>query len=466
MFSFTDTFNWLVQNNGMALVGLLCAAIFLQVIDWYLKFQLPQVLLKILKCLMRHPGIGVVFLFVIVVISALAEETRKLWSHGVAGESGVAPWSGEATRSLGLALGALAALYGLVLASKRLDTAKGELEVAKKQADLNIKQARTTQLQNKKAKELDREKRSNFFNERIINTNTQLSNGSVESRCSTILLLEKYSSESKLSQTEVYIVIQTLQAFVKGRTADPTISVGDLNVEKYEWAKLKENRLQRRDLELAISALTRLVLIDDSYNGLSLQGLDLRGLDLRGLNFSFFNFGMSNLSGVDFSNSIFEKTYFMRSRLENTLFVGAQCINTKFNYAYLRGSNFEYADLRDNTTFVYANLENARIQYPSNFDVIFNDTDISGVLIDIEEELTVLQMRNLIYETTLLPSIKHNRDSIYPDELERLGIRSYKWKYKYEYGRWEADFGEGRTGTTLLVVTPWWKQLDPPPSDI
>jgi uncharacterized protein YjbI with pentapeptide repeats len=410
-----------------------------------------RMLSLLLQCCAKNIGEVLSWVAFLLVFSATLKATRWLWIYGD-------EWNGEATRSLGFALGGVAALYGLVLASKRLDAAQRELKLAESRDEFEKQQAEFINLQNERTEELQRENRASSFDKRVTDANSLLRNDSVATRCSAILLLEKYALDRELTRQEIYIIIQSLKAFIEGRTSDQTAFVGDLDVRKYEWPDLQENKLQRRDLELAIAALTRLASATEGHERVSLQSLDLRGLNLRNLDFSFFSFSKSNLNDVNFSNSKFEETDFMFARLEDSIFAGAECIGTNFKYAHLKGSDFEVADLRENTNFSDANLEGSRFDYLYNFDVVFEYTDVSSAQMDVEQTSVFEGWRKIIFNEKRPPSISVGGKSMLTSDLPSPQVGRYSWLPIT--GEWQCDFGDDANGTTVRIIAPWWKQQD------
>lgn len=86
-----------------------------------------------------HAGFLLSFIGALLILSALLEETRGFWLHsnGVccANDCVLNCWSGEATRSIILTLGSIGALYGLILASRRLDKFSEQVEVGQRQVE-------------------------------------------------------------------------------------------------------------------------------------------------------------------------------------------------------------------------------------------------------------------------------------------------------------------------------------------
>jgi|GEM_PF-6809274 len=385
MFDFTDTFYWLVLNNGMALVGLLCAAIFLQVIDWYLKFRLPQVLFEGIKYLKNHPELGIAFLFILVVISALATETRGFWSHGVSTNDEPPPWDGEATRSLGLALGAVGGLYALILAGRRL---------------------RVTE--------------ANLFNDRLKSGLSFLNDReSDEARCAGILLLKNYACETPVGSTERETVVDVIHGYLVSRAKMPSSGEEKSNpilTENFGLPYLRGVSEDRRDIRLAIMALTQIISVkarrkqvgefDVSSVGIDFVGLDLRNVNLSNLDLSSSTFLLCNLEDAIFIGAKLDRAKFIMANLVRANFSQTICLNTSFYSANLRGAFFDNASVDKNTNFSGANLAEASIIYPTQFEADLKNSDLSGAKIWLHGSFETFVNDSFIFDFANPPELR------------------------------------------------------------
>ena len=398
----------------MALVGLFCAVIFSQVIDWYLKFQLPQISLKGIKYLKNRPELGIALLFILVIISALATETREFWGHGVSTPGKPAPWDGEATRSLGLALGALAGLYGLVLAGRRL-------QVSQDQVDISQKQAQTAE--------------SNLFNDRLKSGLTFLDNESISIRCAGILLLEQYALNASVASSEKVTIGKVLVNFIRHRAVTPV-----------------ENK--RPDLKLAISALTKTIPLDERFKGqeeLLLNDLDLSGFSFEGMDLSFFNFDSSNMKDTIFASSKLSQTNFRRANLEDATFLRNKCVGTTFENANMAGSYLIALELDEGSSLVDANLEYSFISGLSILGSDCRGADFSESSIGLNKGCSEGFLDNMMFEKGRPPKITVERE----DGKESFFIDD---QLSYEWIDGERVMNNLSVRGHAFGNSPWWRE--------
>jgi len=432
MISFTDTFVWLSQNPGLTFVWLLCVAIVMQLVDWYLKFGLPQKVVEVSKWLMERPELGIAFLFVCVVISALALETRQLWSHSVATEGELAPWSGEATSTLRLVLGALITLYGGILAGRRLNISR--------------RQAKTAE--------------SNLLNDRLKNGLTFLQSNNIETRCAGILLLQNYAMEVPYNSKEGETVVRTLVAFVRSRAKAPKNNASIDDTPNFlEWPLLAEENTERHDIEVAIQALVEIIpeYVEgrDEWSEISLTGLDLRYLEFSNLNLSGIKIDHSNLQNTKFSDCTFNKTGFWNSNLESAEFTDCKFSDNQFFGANLRNCQFYDAFFNGAMSFMLANLKGSFLELWTCDFVNFSGADLTNTQILFLHGYDEVNFQNSIFQSNCQPDIQVEFKKVCNASVGLSDNGIYDWGNGAERQRrvFEESFG----GPNLdNVFFKWW----------
>jgi len=370
MFSFWNILDWYALNGVLLVIVLLM----LERLNWEFEPDVSGRASSLVEWVKENPGYGLLTLGVAIIISALSEETRVLWAHdvvfsGYMPNKNIAPWTGESTRSLGLALGALAGVYGLVLAGRRLQVSQDQVYISQKQAETA---------------------ESNLFNDRLKSGLTFLDNKSISIRCAGILLLQQYALNASVAASEKETISKVLVNFIRHRADTPVEG-------------------KRPDLELAISALTKTIPLEARFEGkeeLRLNNLDLSGLDFQKLDLSFFNFTSSNMKLAKFSLSKLNKTRFLRANLENALFWIDDCVETTFENANMAGSYLFKLKLDEGSSLVDANLENSNIYGLSILGSDCRRADFSGADIVVKTRLTEEVLDAVIFEKGREPKIE------------------------------------------------------------
>ncbi len=238
---------------------------------------------------------GMAAILLLVLLFASIYWAECIWLY-----NGSTKWGGDSTRSVLFALGGIAALYGLIVARRRLDEAQ-------------------------KAQ----------FSETLAQGVQSLANENLTIRTSGVRVLENLAKSVEVESGEHDIICNILNDFIRERTSPPREELG-----KPQLAKLFD---KRASITLAIRVLAEIVPKAVFIRNIVLYGLDLRGLHLDRLNLQRAQLWRVNLQNVGLSDTNLEGAFMGLAYLQG---------------ADLRGANFEDADL-DKADVTGAKLQGA-----------------------------------------------------------------------------------------------------------
>ncbi len=318
----------------------------------------------------------------------------SLWTDGE-------EWTGAATRNFLFALGGVAALYGLVVARRRLDI----------QQKTQITESTSRAIEN-------------------------LSHKDVAIRMAGVSMLERIAIENK---NELEWIYRILKDFVDERATSDD--------EMPDPEEIKPSK-DRADILLAIKALGRIFSDEERKDKrLNFSKLDLRGLSFRRAKFQnayFYSaklqgtiFDYTNLQGANFTNAELKNAGFNQANLQGANFTNAELEDTCFTEGRLQGANFMNAKLQyalfdsanlQGTVFRDAKLENAifvhaQLQGADFSDANLEKADFSAVSLFCVENLNQNQMEQIVYQEDCPP--RNLPDGITLDES-----RAYRFEHE------------------------------------
>ncbi len=288
---------------------------------------------------------------VLVLLAGIAEAwewfglfSAKIWQHGASG------WDGEATRSIFLTIGALAALYGIILAARRNDISQKQAETAEK----------------------------NLFNDRLGRGVELLTHKDMTFRTAGVRILENLGEASK----EYKIVAEILLDWVRNEISLPFESEEDESPPPEDYASM------RLDIGRAIHALGNIIPESSNRNiKLNLRGLDLRSLDLSGANLRGAELSSADLEGANLVNAKLEGATLISSNLQGVDLMGAKLAGANLSKANLRSASLYEANLQGAnlfksgcqfTTHMNTNLQSADLRYADFSNAFLTRTNLLG----------------------------------------------------------------------------------------
>ena len=325
-----------------------------------------------------------IFLAAAVLASAFIPFVREIWLYGD-------EWTGEATRSIVLTLGGLGALYGLILAARRV-------QVNEKQAATAAQNATTAE--------------KNLFNDRLGRAASLLAEEKLVMRVMGVDILEATAKDSTPESDAHNFVLRNLLSFVQSQEL-PEIEEG------------KDPREVRRqkftDVERAIKVLGE-ITPPDARNKIDLSSLDLRYLHLQQANLNGAFLWDAKLQGADLQKANLQRSYLQRVNLQRadlqevklqrahlpeSKLKSANLIHAKLQGADLQKANLQRAELR------FANLQGAYLSYVNLQGADLSATDLQDV-----KGLTQEKLDSIIYQHPL---------KNLPAGLQVPPDRAYEW---------------------------------------
>ena len=336
----------------------------------------------------------------LVIGSAFWDFTQRIWLYDD-------EWSGEATRSVILTLGGLGALYGLVLAARRLDISE-----------------------------------TGMFNERLGRGAKLLADNKMRIRSAGVRVLEDLIKSSEQDSDNCLLICRILNDFIRSRAG-----VYDEKTDA-EKENLK-SREKRADIELALKVLGKSIKNqDDRYKIINLEDLDLRGLNLEGVKLSYARLNgaqlnEAHLNGAQLNEAHLEEARLEGARLEKAHLERARLIGAHLERAYLVGAHLERARLRmahlegaqlwaahlegahlwaahlEGAWLVRAHLEGAQL-WGANLEAAhLRHADISSADFGNAEKLTQKQLNSAIYHADFTSADFEHARNFTPEQLER-----------------------------------------------
>ena len=287
MIGLEELYNWILLNFLWIGIYLLV----LERIFWEFQPRSGEILTKVKNLITYKIGVFLFLLGCLIVFSTFITETKGIWIYG---ENG---WSGESTRSVILALGALGALYGLALANERLYIGG-----------------------------------ANLFNDRLSRAIEAIGHESLTIRNSGLRLLHNLGKEAQKNgqadSDDHKLIVKILHGYIRDRAILP---------EKPKNGSLPEpeESKERVDIVLGIELLFELVPPAER-DEVTLDNLDFRGLifnlkqDLQNV-----NLGDANLEGANLGDA----------NLQDAELWGASLREAKLGDADLKGTKLNNADI-------------------------------------------------------------------------------------------------------------------------
>ncbi len=258
-----------------------------------------------------------------VLLSAFIPCLNKIWIYGD-------DWSGEATRSIVLTLGAIGGAYGLFLASRRLDKFSKHVEIEQKQAETA---------------------EANLFNDRLSRAVVGLSNNeSLGARNAALRLLKNLAEDLPEGARNHDLVCEIIHGFICNRAMMPPRDKNN------ELPSLTETPEQRADIGTAIIILFALVPVKKRGGRYSLDKLDLRQLDLSWAELKGANLSGVNLQGANLSEAGLQGADLFHAELQSAVLPGAKLQGADLSEAKLQGADLFHAELQG------ADLSGAELQ--------------------------------------------------------------------------------------------------------
>ena len=306
--------------------------------------------------------------------------------------------SAGAIRNYIFALGGVAGVYGLSVATRRARTADDQL-----------------------------------LNERLGRGTDLLAKDEMNMRRTGILVLEDLAKKSAAEDRK--LIIQIIYDFIIANSQmkyaeneDGFYIEGDKGDPVLQEAKPREERF---DIELAIKTVITLSESSDLRGDrIPFRKIDLRLLYFRRLetelriNFresalNEVNFELAELNGAYFSRAELNKVNFRRAKLNRGRFFGAKLIRANFSRAELNEANFTIAEL-NRTRFIDAKLKGANFSRARLNGTRFKDADCSETNFKGVAEFTQDQVNQIIFEK--------GKEPILPEGLEIPENRAYVWQ--------------------------------------
>ena len=341
----------------------------------------------------------------LVLLSAFIPCLNEIWKYGK-------DWSGEATRSIVLTLGAIGGAYGLILAVRRLN-------IAQKQADTA---------------------EANLFNDRLSRAIVGLSNNeSLVARNAALRLLKNLGGDLPEGDRNRDLVCNIIHGFIRERAI-----VRSLN-ENGAMPSVKEAPEARTDIVMGIQILFELVEKENrekfSLSKLDLRNLDLsfvhlEGADLRGAVLQDTILFMTKLQSANLYNANFQETILQSADLRDTdlghaslqgaILLMAHLRAAKLHGSHLHGAVLKNADLQD-ANLARAILQDADLGHADLSGADLRGADLSGADfshadLDKVKILRQDQFNQIVYEFTVPPknlpsefSVPENRAYVIKD---------------------------------------------------
>lgn len=288
---------------------------------------------------LKNPRLAAVFgvIAAVVVVSAIIPDTRVLfWLSPLANG-----WTGEATRTLGLILGGLGAIYGIILAAWRTEAFTKQVEIGQR----------------------------GQFNETLSRGLALLAHEEISMRTAGLRLLRELHKADDTSERQE-MIREMLLDFVQ-QHAQPESR--DRRKNKLRGSGEKDRRV---DIETAIHILgdhtPKDRREDIDFSNLALHDLKLRGVCLFGANFDGANLDKAVLLGANL--------------------VGADLINVHLHDAHLNGAN-----LTD------ASLSCAQLSRTYLTDTILDGADLTSANLYDVRNLTQSQLDTITYHPSFPP---------------------------------------------------------------
>lgn len=261
MISLLDLYNWLLENILWMEIGLLIVELIL----WYLETSLLALFEQAKDFFLKNPEFILLLLIGVIIFSAFISETQKFWvfSNVKGGK-----WDGASTRSLILALGAVGAIYGLILSARRLEKFSHQVETS------------------------DR----NLFNDRLSRAIEAIgTKDNLAVRNAGLRLIDSLIKDTLADHDNRDVLLKILHGYIRDRAVMPSRDKDGILPDA-------PSRETRTDIELAIKILFDRLPLDERGEYL-LGNLDLRGLQLFEFDLRRANLERANLEGANLSNA-------------------------------------------------------------------------------------------------------------------------------------------------------------------
>ncbi|NCG10223.1 MAG: hypothetical protein GWP33_03875 [Alphaproteobacteria bacterium] len=240
-------------------------------------------------------------------------------------------WTGASTRSLIFALGAVGAIYGLILSARTLEKFSHQVETSEK----------------------------NLFNDRLSRAVEALGHKKIAVRNSGLWLLHNLGNETPQNSDDRQIIVDILHGYIRDRAVMPSRDE-DGNLLNALSSK------ERTDIKLAIKILFDHVP-SDSRREYPLDRLDLRDLDLSEFDLQNVDMFNANLEGTFLISANLEGALFYKANLRNAYLWGAELKKADLSNAELQGGAFASSKLQD------TNFQNSKLQ-----GAFFNGVRLQG----------------------------------------------------------------------------------------
>ena len=283
----------------------------------------------------------------------------------------------------------------------------------------------------------------NLFNDRLSRAIEHMQNeDSLHTRIGGVSILQSLALASDANSEDRSIIIDILNSFIRQRATPPQNAIfEEKKYNYYDWLEAKP-REKRKDIELAIVALSKIVPSDGLENrqmrDIQLNRLDLRGLEFKNLNFSSINFEYSNLENTIFLDCFFDLSLLWHVNLRKAQFVYSNFSNTSFQQANLENIRFTNCDFLNNCSFVQANLTRAYFDLAQSFEIILSNTDVSGANFQLDFDFPELAAGRLIYDCELSPNFGVMSSEELGGNIESLA-KNGEYTWKYIHGEWKRE---------------------------
>lgn len=276
-------------------------------------------------------------------------DTRWIWQADSTGD-----WGGDATRNVLFAFGALGGIFGLILASRRLDKFSEQVEIGQKQAGTA---------------------EANLFNDRLSRAIVGLSNNeSLAARNAALRLLKNLGEDLPEGDRNRDLVCEIIHGFIRDRAM---LLLKDINGQ---IPPLTETPEARADNVLAITVLFDLVE-KENRKKYTLSKLDLRLLNLSRV----------WLQGAVLSETDLRGANLFYAHLQGAILVAAKLQSAFLSRTDLREAILGRAELQD------AVLDGAKLRGAHLSEVNFHCAEMTGADFEGVRHLSQEQLDKIVY---------------------------------------------------------------------